>query len=42
MTDAQYLSGRLLLAMPGMFDPRFDHSVIANTLLPSQLGTISG
>jgi putative transcriptional regulator len=29
MTDAQYLSGRLLLAMPGMFDPRFDHSVIA-------------
>jgi len=29
MTDAHYLSGRLLLAMPGMFDPRFDHSVIA-------------
>jgi putative transcriptional regulator len=29
MTDAQYLSGRLLLAMPGMFDQRFDHSVIA-------------
>lgn len=29
MTDAQYLSGRLLLAMPGMFDPRFDHAVIA-------------
>ncbi len=29
MTEAQYLSGRLLLAMPGMFDPRFDHSVIA-------------
>lgn len=27
MTDAQYLSGRILLAMPGMFDPRFDHSV---------------
>lgn len=32
MTDAQYLSGRLLLAMPGMFDPRFDHSVIAMCL----------
>lgn len=29
MTDAQYLSGRLLLAMPGMGDPRFQHSVIA-------------
>lgn len=29
MTDAQYLSGRLLLAMPGMADPRFQHSVIA-------------
>ncbi|MEO0030684.1 MAG: hypothetical protein RIS94_442 [Pseudomonadota bacterium] len=29
MTDAQYLSGRLLLAMPGMGDPRFDHAVIA-------------
>jgi putative transcriptional regulator len=29
MTDAQYLSGRLLLAMPGMFDPNFDHAVIA-------------
>jgi len=27
MSDAQYLSGRFLLAMPGMFDPRFDHSV---------------
>lgn len=27
MTEAQYLSGRLLLAMPGMFDPRFDRSV---------------
>jgi putative transcriptional regulator len=32
MTEAQYLSGRLLLAMPGMFDPRFDHSVIAMCL----------
>ncbi|MDR2857557.1 MAG: YqgE/AlgH family protein [Novosphingobium sp.] len=29
MTKAQYLSGRLLLAMPGMFDPRFERSVIA-------------
>ncbi|HEX7752370.1 MAG TPA: YqgE/AlgH family protein [Novosphingobium sp.] len=29
MTEAQYLSGRLLLAMPGMFDPRFDHAAIA-------------
>jgi putative transcriptional regulator len=29
MTAAQYLSGRLLLAMPGMGDPRFDRSVIA-------------
>ena len=27
MTDAQFLSGRLLLAMPGMGDPRFDRSV---------------
>lgn len=29
MTDAQYLNGRLLLAMPGMGDSRFDHAVIA-------------
>jgi len=29
MTEAQYLSGRLLLAMPGMADQRFDHAVIA-------------
>lgn len=29
MTEAQYLSGRLLLAMPGMGDERFDHAVIA-------------
>jgi len=27
MTDAQFLSGRLLLAMPGMGDPRFERSV---------------
>lgn len=27
MERPQYLSGRLLLAMPGMFDPRFDRSV---------------
>jgi putative transcriptional regulator len=32
MTEAQYLSGRLLLAMPGMFDQRFDRSVIAMCL----------
>lgn len=29
MSEPQYLSGRLLLAMPGMFDPNFDHAVIA-------------
>ncbi|GGC33237.1 UPF0301 protein [Novosphingobium marinum] len=29
MSEAQYLSGRLLLAMPGMADPRFERSVIA-------------
>jgi putative transcriptional regulator len=29
MTPAQYLSGRLLLAMPGMGDKRFDHAVLA-------------
>lgn len=29
MTEAQYLTGRLLLAMPGMGDPRFEHAVIA-------------
>ena len=29
MTDAQFLSGRLLLAMPGMGDPRFERAVIA-------------
>ena len=27
VTQEQYLSGRILLAMPGMFDPRFDRSV---------------
>lgn len=27
MAEPQYLSGRLLLAMPGMFDPRFERSV---------------
>ncbi|MFA7585016.1 MAG: YqgE/AlgH family protein [Novosphingobium sp.] len=27
--EAHYLSGRFLLAMPGMGDPRFDHAVIA-------------
>jgi len=29
MTQAEYLAGRLLLAMPGMGDTRFDRSVIA-------------
>ncbi|OCC24532.1 hypothetical protein MB02_03310 [Croceicoccus estronivorus] len=29
MIEPQFLSGRLLLAMPGMFDPNFDHAVIA-------------
>lgn len=29
MSEPQYLSGRLLLAMPGMFDADFDHAVIA-------------
>jgi putative transcriptional regulator len=29
MIEPDYLSGRLLLAMPGMFDPQFDHAVIA-------------
>lgn len=29
MTDARFLTGRLLLAMPGIGDPRFDHAVIA-------------
>lgn len=32
MTDTEYLAGRLLLAMPGMGDPRFDHAVIAMCL----------
>ncbi|GGB94034.1 UPF0301 protein [Novosphingobium endophyticum] len=27
MTEEHYLSGRILLAMPGMFDPRFERSV---------------
>jgi len=29
MSEAQYLSGRLLLAMPNMYDPNFERSVIA-------------
>jgi putative transcriptional regulator len=28
MTNADYLDGQLLIAMPGMGDPRFDHAVI--------------
>jgi len=29
MTEARYLTGSILLAMPGMGDARFDHAVIA-------------
>ena len=29
MDDPPFLTGKLLLAMPGMGDPRFDHAVIA-------------
>lgn len=29
MPDARFLTGRLLLAMPGIGDPRFEHAVIA-------------
>ena len=29
MEDAPFMTGKLLLAMPGMGDPRFDHAVIA-------------
>ena len=29
MTEAEYLSGRLLLALPGIGDPRFEHAAIA-------------
>ncbi len=29
MTEARYLAGRMLLAMPGMGDPQFDHAAIA-------------
>jgi putative transcriptional regulator len=29
MTEARYLAGEILLAMPGMGDTRFDHAVIA-------------
>jgi len=29
MTESSYLAGRLLLAMPGMGDPRFEKAVIA-------------
>ena len=32
MTEPDYLAGRLLLAMPGMGDPRFNHAVIALTV----------
>ncbi|MBC2666871.1 YqgE/AlgH family protein [Novosphingobium flavum] len=29
MTDPRYLAGRILLALPGMFDPRFARAAIA-------------
>lgn len=29
MTETRFLTGQLLLAMPGIGDPRFDHAVIA-------------
>ncbi|MFM7028087.1 MAG: YqgE/AlgH family protein [Chakrabartia sp.] len=29
MTQARFLTGRLLLAMPGIGDPRFEHAVVA-------------
>jgi putative transcriptional regulator len=29
MSDPRFLTGRLLLAMPGIGDPRFEHAVIA-------------
>lgn len=29
MTDPRYLAGRILLALPGMFDPRFTRAAIA-------------
>lgn len=29
MSDARFLTGRILLAMPGIGDPRFEHAVIA-------------
>lgn len=32
MTEAQYLAGKFLLAMPGMGDPQFDRAVIAMCL----------
>lgn len=32
MSEGEYLTGKLLLAMPGMGDPRFDHAVIAMCL----------
>ncbi len=32
MTDARYLSGRMLLSMPGIGDPRFERAVIAMCL----------
>ena len=36
MSDPPFLSGKLLLAMPGMADPRFDRAVIAMTVHDEQ------
>lgn len=36
MTEGQYLTGRLLLALPGMPDPRFAHAVIAMCMHDAQ------
>jgi putative transcriptional regulator len=32
MSEPEFLTGRILLAMPGMFDPSFDHAAIAMCL----------
>ena len=36
MTHTEYLAGRLLLAMPGMGDPRFEHAVVARYVHDAQ------
>ena len=39
METARFLSGKLLLAMPGLGDPRFDHAVIA-ICVPDENGAV--